>query len=301
MTQGGKVCLFSSYFVAEYIPAYVKRYLLELSRFFDTVLLITNDDKTLVEEDSRWLGEARIGLMLVKNEGFDFGMWQKAIKTLDLNAVERLGLVNDSCILFAPLDDFFTWFDDRHLDVGGMVESYEKTRHLQSYFLVVNRPAIAHVCQYILSHPVDVLGYDEIVATFELGLSSSLYEASQLNVAPRYRIYPPDALVNPSFVYARRLIEVGLPLVKRKLISKQGAGVALKRTLLAGESPWPEALVALIQTRYGLSSGDTSLLFQADLQRGRQQLWQFRRRLLRYAVPAWFRRTGHEQVVVKAN
>src|ERR1035438_10245432 len=104
------ICFFSSYFRDEKIPYYIKFYLEELTKHFSEVILLTNEKKIL-ERDIHYLQKTNIKLKFVANEGYDFGMWYKAMKQFDILAYDRVGLINDSCVLFKKLDEPFDWIN----------------------------------------------------------------------------------------------------------------------------------------------------------------------------------------------
>lgn len=295
-----KVCLFSSYFKSNQIPCYVKFYLKELRRFFDQVAMLTNNDRDIEAADVSWLAAEGIDLMLVPNEGFDFGMWQKALPLLELNRLEQLALVNDSCILFAPLDDYFQWLARVSVDVAGMTESYEKTRHLQSYFLVFQgKKAIAVAAKYIAKNPVSGLGYQEIVNTFELGLSRHLYANESLVIKPRYQVEPLDGSSNPSYVYLSLLMSAGMPLIKKRIVAKEGVGIGMKKMIREGRSPRPEGYVRTIKEVYGLTRDEVDGLFADVIKSGRKNAPQFWRRYLRYRLFVLLGLLQRQRCVVK--
>lgn len=275
-----KVCLFSSYFTSNQMPYYVKFYLKELRRFFDQAVMLTNNDRDIDGADLAWLEEQGIDLMLVPNEGFDFGMWQKALQLLDLQRLERLALVNDSCILFAPLDNYFAWLERTEVDVAGMTESYEKTRHLQSYFLIFKGKAIRRVATYIMENPVSGMGYNNIVNTFELGMSASLLNEG-FSAAPRYG-FEPRCEGNPMYIYIAELIQAGLPMIKKRVVANESVGGGMKVMLGEGRNPFPGSYLRLIKGMYALSDDDVSALFAESRRGGRHNLLQFWRRYLRY-------------------
>lgn len=285
--DASNVCLFSSYFKKETIPYYVKFYLQELTRFFDQVVMLTNDDRAIAAVDHEWLGSHGIDLMLVPNEGYDFGMWQKALPHFELARLKRLALINDSCILFAPLDDYFTWLDGGGADVSGMTESFERTPHLQSYFLVFQGPAIDKAAQYIQAHPVAGLDYQGVVDKFELGMSRMLYACGNLNVQPRYRIKGASRGGNPTYIYVSPLIRQGMPLIKKKVVSKEDAIPSLmKRIVREGFNPFPKHHIRVIREKHGLDSQLLDKLFADVLMSGRKNTKRFLRLFLRYKLMA---------------
>src|ERR1017187_406831 len=162
------ICFFSSYFQQNKIPPYVKIYLEELCRHFSEVVLITNEKK-LLDTEIKYLDKKNIKYLQVVNEGFDFGMWYKAMKIYDVLQYDRIGLINDSCILFKKLDETFNWVNSGDWDYCGMVDSIEYSYHIQSYFIVINKNAILPVYNYFMQNGKrkDIL---DVVKLYEIGL-----------------------------------------------------------------------------------------------------------------------------------
>lgn len=284
-----RLCLFSSYFTTPALPPYVRYWLTELRNHCDRVVLLTNDDKTLDDESLAWLNAHAVELLPVRNEGFDFGMWQKALRQIDTAGCEGLVLANDSCILYAPLDEFFAWVDASGLDVGGMLESQAYTRHLQSFLLVFRHKAVVHARDFILARPVEGMAYDQIVGTFELGLSRSMLAAG-FRFGAQFPTRPRHPLDDPSYFFADELVDAGLPLVKKKLVSRQGPGGAIRRAVDEGRDPAPEAVLARIRERHGLSGARMQELFGETLARGETQRRKFNARVRRYRLTRLLRR-----------
>ncbi len=283
-----RLCLFSSYFTGQALPPYVRVWLEQLLPFFDQLVLLSNDDKTLDVSELQWLADRRILYRPVRNEGYDFGMWQKALADIDMHDVQRLALVNDSCILFAPLDVFFNWFDQAELDIGGMLESQSYTRHLQSFFLVLNRRAAQAARDYLVAHPVGGLGYDEIVRTFELGLSRRFYEDTDFRVGVRFPTTPRAPRDDPSYFFIDDLLRAGMPLIKKKMLARQGPGSAVRRLVMQGIDPAPEARVRLICALHQIDGKHAAQLFGDALASGQKQRHRFTRRVLRYRLERWW-------------
>ena len=90
------ICLFSSYFNQQVIPYYIKFYLEELN-----------------SEELSYLHKNKFTLKLVSNEGYDFGMWYKALLEIKSEEFDRIALVNDSCVLFKSLTATFDWINNK--------------------------------------------------------------------------------------------------------------------------------------------------------------------------------------------
>lgn len=163
--------------------------------------------------------------LLLENRGFDFAMWKTAMQRLDLSNVDELVLTNSS--VFGPVGDLgaaFAAMSDREADFWAITESFELTWHLQSYFLVLRRPAFESTA--FARFFESVLPYREknnVIFAYELGLSQWLKEAglrpAALLPAPELWSKTPGAMVepplaNPTKHLPRRLLERGCPFVK---------------------------------------------------------------------------------------
>jgi hypothetical protein len=209
------ICFYSSYFIQDYIPYYVKFYLEELEKHFTEIIFLTNE-KQLKETELAYLKQKNITLKFVSNEGFDFGMWYKAFKKYPSLDYDRVALVNDSCILFKPLTGVFKWIDDNSFDYCGLVSSNSVSFHVQSYFIVINKNAIKPVYDYFMKHGL-ISDYQKVIYTYEIGLSAHLRK-QQLKVAAMFSSKRDIAAQNPSFLVIEDFIKDGLPMIKKKIL-----------------------------------------------------------------------------------
>jgi lipopolysaccharide biosynthesis protein len=165
------LCLYASYVDGIGIPYYSEVYLKELKKqFLEVIYLHSNklDVKAIA-----FFEVQGIETKLVSNDGFDFGKWQKAINQIDLNAYEQLALVNDSCILFAPLSNVLNWFNNSDFDFGGLTESMVPKKHLQSYFLVFNKSVFKELVNFFNSNKA-TNNIHQVITDYEIGLSQYL-------------------------------------------------------------------------------------------------------------------------------
>jgi Rhamnan synthesis protein F len=209
------ICFFSSYFNGSNIPYYVKVYLTELTRHFTDVILLTNS-KELNTDSSNYLQSSNILFRIYPNEGLDFGMWQKAFKEFNINEYDRIGLVNDSCILFRTLDNVFAKINQSDADYTGLVASSQVEWHLQSYFIILSKKAIQPVQNYFSEHGI-TSDFESTILTYEVGLSQHL-RSLLLKASALFESDLTHSKFNPSYMDITNLIKKGLPLIKRKLI-----------------------------------------------------------------------------------
>lgn len=118
-----------------------------------------------------------------ENTGWDFSSWLSVVSIFpDLEAVaKRIFLLNDSNI--GPLYDLSPLIQPHHLaqtnDVWGITESLQVSRHLQSYFLAFEEPALkAKVLSRFAKHYTFPSMKDEIIAEGEVALTQFLISDS---------------------------------------------------------------------------------------------------------------------------
>lgn len=208
------LCLFASYFTQEQLPYYIRVYLQELKRHFSDIVLLGSQQ--LNAESLDFLKEAGIAYELEKNEGFDFGLWYKALQRTDLADYDRLVLVNDSCILFAPLDDFMTWSKTNTADVQGMTYSEAIAPHLQSYFLIINKRAMSAVKLFFDSHKL-VHSMTEVIRTYEVGMSTYLVH-NGFSIAAYMSKEGSEGEFSPYYSHVKLHLGQGIPLIKKKIL-----------------------------------------------------------------------------------
>lgn len=209
------ICFFASHYPGASIPEYIRVYLVELKKHFSQVVLLSTQKKAGTG-DLDFLNKEQIQLSPESNEGFDFGLWYKAFHKFDVSAFDKVALVNDSCILFAPLDDFMKWSAGNTADLQGMTASDAVEPHIQSYFMILNRKAVAIAEEYFDRHKV--LGsLHEVIHTYEIGLSSYLL-AKGCTMAAYLDNAGYSGEFSPYYHRVEHHISKGSPLIKRKIL-----------------------------------------------------------------------------------
>lgn len=238
------VCFFSSYYTGDVIPNYVKFYLSELTRHFSEVVFLTNE-KVLSPDDLQFLSSYAISYRIYQNEGYDFGMWYKAFKEFDLNIYDRVGLVNDSCILFNKLDFFFNWLNKQNIDYSGFTDCDMINYHIQSYFIIINKKAIPHTLKYFDMNGI-ITDMTRLIKTYEVGLCTYLLDAG-MNLFPYYSFKSTPRIGNPSWMKAKNLIRAGYPLIKKKIMIRYYGIADWRSTIANGFDPYPNHYIRLIK------------------------------------------------------
>jgi lipopolysaccharide biosynthesis protein len=241
------ICFFCSYYTDPTLPEYVKFYLIELKRHFSEVIFLTNE-KIILPDDLEFLHSQNISFRIYKNEGYDFGMWCKAFEEYDTENYERIGLINDSCILFKKLDFFFEWLENEDLDYGGMTDCNLVKYHLQSYFIIINKNAIKPVGEYFRQNGIRT-GIKEIIHTYEVGLSRYLISLGlELKTYFSFKNEPLNG--DPTWIRTRELIKNGMPMIKKKIFARFYGDASWRYMVRFGFDPDPRNYIKLIKKQH---------------------------------------------------
>jgi lipopolysaccharide biosynthesis protein len=254
------ICLFSSYFTTAHVPYYVQYYVLQLRKHFDKFVFITNE-KELNNRSVDFFRENQIELDLVKNEGFDFGMWGKAMEKYPVLQFDYVALINDSCILFRPLDSDFDRIQNSTAQVHGMILSDRYATHLQSFFLVLHGPAIALAKSYFQTTGL-VAEYREVIQKYEIGLSQHFIQQG-FELESLYNKGFSSFPKNPSFARVRELIEEGMPMIKKKIVYRNFRGLEYYWVVRMGFDTDYRKYVRFIEEKY---SGEDIINFEKVMQ-----------------------------------
>lgn len=254
-----RLTLFSSYFETGLMPKYIRYYLEYLRPHSTTLIYITTDDKKLSSEDIEWLNTHTDEFLQVKNEGFDFGMWQKALNKYNAFEYDELCLANDSCVCFSDLNQYFEWHNTTIAEMTSMTSSNQVAFHLQSFFLTIKKSILHSVVSYIKEISITDSTILEVIAKGEVGLSQYLIKEN-IKIEGWYTCSPSD-MGNPTFAHAVDLINFGVPLVKRKIFSRYNS--PLLKNQLVNTGSWQfSSVINIIKTRANLSDKSTQELFE---------------------------------------
>jgi hypothetical protein len=117
-------------------------------------LVITNRQNP---ENISQIENPPFSVLFVNNEGYDFGMFYKAFRTINSAHYEQIAFINDSNVVFGSLRFLFEWGNNQPVDFWGLVDSYQKpgysthtnNYHIQSHFIVLNKKAIELLPAYM--------------------------------------------------------------------------------------------------------------------------------------------------------
>jgi lipopolysaccharide biosynthesis protein len=155
------------------------------------------------------------------NIGYDFGSWATALDRYPaIRALPAVLLFNDSLAgPFAPIDHLLGHFQRSNADVWAITDTRQLRHHLQSYCLgfkggCLEAAPLRDFWGGIRVEP----SRDTVIERYELGLSRLLArEHLVVDVAiPSWRVVDIDD--NPTILGWRRLLDAGLPFVKRQIL-----------------------------------------------------------------------------------
>jgi lipopolysaccharide biosynthesis protein len=209
------ICFFASYFTGPELPYYTTVYLKELRRHFPEVVMISSNTE-LSEKSKNFLQKEMIGLLIEANEGYDFGQWYKALQKYNFTNVKAIALVNDSTILFKPLDKFMEWANSDGSSVQGMTFSEAVAPHLQSYFILIRKPAIQDTLNFFKSNGI-LKNISDVITTYEIGLSSFLLsKGHKMSAFVDNNHYKGE--FSPYYYCIKYHLSKGIPLIKKKIL-----------------------------------------------------------------------------------
>lgn len=194
----------------------------ELTRSGHEVVLVSSASAPQTGVDPVVLGEG-VTLFRRPNSGYDFGTWHSALSHFQgLRAAQQVVLANDSMAgPFASLEPILARMAKSSAQVWSLTASQQMTWHPQSYFVCYRDSVLAD--EPLRRFWDGVQAHEDksaVIHNYELGLGRLLR-------AQRYRVdvaFPSaDLLVgrrkNPTIRGWRALLDAGLPMVKRQLLT----------------------------------------------------------------------------------
>jgi hypothetical protein len=253
-----RLCFFAHYHPRGIVADYVIFYLAALRDAGFTTVVLSTAELSAAEQDKLRGHCAR--LVMRANVGLDFGGWIEAFGRFAPIRAELLLLANDS--VYGPIGDLAMFIDRltaTPADFYGAVESWEGTRHLQSWFLLL-RPRAYRSAAFtgLMADPIPPsMPKLEIIQRYELQLLQAL-SAEGLTHASAWS---PDrggpiarALrYNPAQALWKTLVgRVGMPFIKVELLRDNPlhmGGVRNWRRFVRRRAP---ALVPMIEADLAL-------------------------------------------------
>ena len=237
-----KACVFPHYFDQNHIPYYVCLYVKELSHYFDKIVVVTNK-RTI--ENKLEIESGVVAILEVDNEGYDLGMFYKGYQFLRNQNHETIACINDSNITFGNLKFLFDWANEQTVDFWGLMDAnirpsfsnHQNNYHIQSHFLVFNKAATMLLDRYfdqleiaaIFSVKDPKAVKRRVINDWEIGVSQYLLQnnltcKAYLNYSDLEKLGIENSnekseAVNISLDLYRQVIETGVPVLKKKIIT----------------------------------------------------------------------------------
>ena len=248
-----KICVFVHYSKTKYIPYNVQLYTNELSNYFDEVRIVTNRRKI----HKKPFLKKNIAIQFEKNEGYDFGMFYKFFKSVNIDKYSQIAIINDSNLLINKLCAIIGWGNNSDCDFWGVIDSHEKpwfssntnNYHIQSHFLILNKNAIELLPKYFDS--VDIEGIlketdieklrRSVIDKWEIGFSQfliamGLKSASYID-SKAFLLRHNSTKKNIAHKHYRDLLEEGYPQIKKKILHKK-----TWRKLIKSKEVWEKSI-----------------------------------------------------------
>ena len=262
-----RVAVFVHFDIGGAVQPFVLDYLKALNAHGFSVIFVTNSGR-LDKAAQAALKQDCAAVLVRRNVGYDFGAMRDGLRhaALPRANTEMVLVANDS--VYGPLADMgpmFQRIDFARADVWGATESYQNRYHLQSFFLVAGRTALASTAWAEFWRSVrPVRSKLWVISRYEVGMTQSLMKGGLRCAA----IYPykelvaridPSSLVatekdapeeadpfvanrkthlarilyaashrlplNPTAELWRQLLQSGFPFLKRELLRDNPAGV----------------------------------------------------------------------------
>lgn len=238
MNQKKSLCLFILFSEKPYIPYYARIFAIELARFFDEVVLLTNN-KTL---SSIPVLPNNVTITFLENRGYDFGRFYSYYKTINIDDYYRIACVNDSNVLINGLDNVLKWGNIDPFDLWGLADSCQKpwfstsleNYHLQSHFLIFNQKSIDLLDDYFKSVNIDEILNELnpkilrrlVIDKWEIGLSQFMISKGlkighHLGSEELTKYFEIRIDSNITHILYEEILEAGYPLIKKKVIFEE--------------------------------------------------------------------------------
>jgi len=157
------------------VAPHVRRAIVALAEFAQRLVVVSTAPLTAGSRE--WL-RTQAELVERANSGHDFASYRAGLELFDGDA-DQLILMNDSAVVpLWSLTGIFAEMDSRHRDMWGLTPGYGFDRHIQSYFLVFERPAFESPVfrEFWVSMP-DTISRTEVIVGHEVGLSTIMRSA----------------------------------------------------------------------------------------------------------------------------
>jgi hypothetical protein len=197
-----RLCLFANYNATSLMHENTITLINELVKYYDRVIVIANDSKV----DNILSLDQRVRVVHAPNRTYDFGLWSRVARNLEMESLDELILVNDSCHIISSLGKVMRTVRGSPEGMIGLTDNHDIQYHLQSYFLVFKGHAsLLRLREFFLSKDMNrTYDYSNTVREFEVGLTSFMKVVSNITC-----LYPIDN------IYLLR--SVGSPMADNEL------------------------------------------------------------------------------------
>jgi hypothetical protein len=190
--------------------------------------VIANDTKVYNELDM----DKKVKLVHAPNRSYDFGLWSRLVRNMDIDELDEVALVNDSCHITKSLANVIYCARQTPQEFVGLTDNHDIEYHIQSYFLIFKGyTAISRMKSFFNNKNMNITyDYRSAVKEFETTLTTFMKEVVDIKV-----LYPIDNIhmlrttgskikdkvfdvkhYNSAWVLWDVLISLGCPLLKRK-------------------------------------------------------------------------------------
>lgn len=249
-----RVALFAHFDGQGEVKPFILEFLRQLRACCDDIVFVST--ATLTDEELAKVRPFCGRALRRENAGYDFCMWQDALRDLDLSGLDELVLTNSS--VFGPLFPLAPIFERMSADAAdfwGMTDNFAVTWHLQSYFLVFKRRVLSSpIFSKFFASVLPFRDKEQVVFSYEIGLSKFLLEngfkASSFvpmgswlaNERRRARVE--RARLDSTLFFPLELLQAGMPFVKVALLRENRGRVPLAPVLdLMSRSGYAPGLV----------------------------------------------------------
>ena len=220
-----RVCLFAQYHPRQRIRPPLLTYLAALQSCGYQTYVACSGDAGPPEADRAALEATGATLFCRPNAGLDFGAWQHLVRQGCADGADRVLLANDSVLgPFHRLDAVIGRMEAGGNDVWGLIESRQRTWHLQSWFLQFTGDAFRHdLVRTLFAQPFEHMDKEAVIAHGELALGDTLRAAGlRCDALIKHRDGTQSArrhtLNMMHLDWAHNLVVLGMPFIKLELL-----------------------------------------------------------------------------------
>jgi lipopolysaccharide biosynthesis protein len=223
------LCIFASFSYGNIIAEYVFHYLEELVKSGCDLVFVSTSP--LSEADIIRLKKYSKLILETPNVGLDFGSWKCGLSKVEYGIKYRkVILANDS--VFGPFHDLKSIVREmtaKGLDMWGMTESQQFSRHIQSYFMCFNHSILQSSLWVDFWKNMERLtDKNKIIQNYELGISKLMMEhdfkiGAYVDYENLQKASPDRPLyeINPAIDLWKPIIQdFRYPFLKRELLIK---------------------------------------------------------------------------------